>query len=111
MSESHELQIQRHKTLSDWRSQEKSALELLKIVGDLRFDQGVELVLFRRDIYDSRPSEVLHHHKLATDYISRPVSISTTLKIASEIQSKTNLMFLNSSINAWRKWLGIPAKR
>lgn len=91
MSESHELQIQRHKTLSDWRLQEKLALKLLKIVGDLRFDQGVELVLFRRDIYDARPSEVLHHHKIATDYISRPISIETTLSIATEIHNKTNL--------------------
>jgi len=91
MSQTKELQTKRDNELSDWRKQEQSALELLKIVGDLRFDKGIELVLFRRDIYDSRPSEVLHDHKIARNYIDQDISISTTLAIAREIRSRKDL--------------------
>ncbi len=91
MSEVHELQTQRDHTLSDWRKKEKSALKLLKIVGDLRFDKGIELVLFRRDIYDSRPSEVLHDHKIARNYIDQDISIETTLEIAKHIYDRHDL--------------------
>ncbi|NBC24934.1 MAG: glyceraldehyde-3-phosphate dehydrogenase, partial [Bacteroidetes bacterium] len=91
MAEIHEMQTQRDHTLSDWRKQEKAALELLKIVGDLRFDKGIELVLFRKDIYDSRPSEVLHDHKIARNYIDHDVSIDTTLNIARDIFNREGL--------------------
>lgn len=91
MSEVHELQTRRDQTLSEWRKQEKSALELLKIVGDLRFDKGVELVLFRRDIYDSRPSEVLHDHKIARNYIDKDISIETSLAIAKQLNDRPDL--------------------
>ena len=37
--------------LQEWREKEKKALELSKIVGELRFDRSIELVLFRRDLY------------------------------------------------------------
>jgi len=91
MSHVKELQAQKDHTFSDWRKQEKSALELLKIVGDLRFEKGVELVLFRRDIYDSRPSEVLHDHKIARNYINRDISVHTTLAIARRISNRRDL--------------------
>ena len=37
--------------LKDWREKEKSALELSKLVGDLRFDRSIELVIFRKDLH------------------------------------------------------------
>lgn len=49
--------------LDQWRVLEIKALELLKIVGELRFNKSIELVLFRRDIYDSRPSGLIQLHK------------------------------------------------
>lgn len=91
MNQTKELQTKRNNELSDWRKKEQSALELLKIVGDLRFDNGIELVLFRRDIYDSRPSEVLHDHKIARNYIDRDISIYTTLAIARKISDRKDL--------------------
>ena len=48
--------------LQEWREKEKKALELSKVVGELRFDRSIELVLFRRDLYDVRPSEIIHYH-------------------------------------------------
>ena len=37
-------------SLQTWRTDEMMALELLRIVGELRFDRGVEIVFFRSDI-------------------------------------------------------------
>ena len=52
--------------LQNWRKKEKLALELLRKAGELRFDRSVELVLFRKDVYDTRPSQLLNEHQTAT---------------------------------------------
>lgn len=85
-------QQKRESALQDWRKKEKKALKLLKIVGDLRFDRGIELVIFRQDIYDARPSEVLNHLKIGKNYIDEPIEIDQTLKIAQEIEQYDDLV-------------------
>jgi len=72
-------------TLSDWRETEKTALELLQIVGELRFDHSVDLILFRRKIYDSRPSEVINNHLYGKNYVKQPISVYTSLELAKGI--------------------------
>lgn len=69
-------------TLESWREKEKKALELLRITGELRFDRSVELVFFRKDIYDSRPSELLNLHLEGSTYAQGPVQIDTSLALA-----------------------------
>ena len=49
-------------TLKDWRHQQKLALELISVSGDLIFNKSIELLMFRRDIYDSTPSKVINDH-------------------------------------------------
>ena len=78
-------------SLREWHEKEKTALELLQIVGDLRFDRSVELLLFRRDIYDARPSEVLNIHKYSTNYTSETVPAEVTLKLAKVIHKLDEL--------------------
>ena len=85
------LRSQTDESLKDWRIKEKSALELLQIVGDLRFDKSVELVLFRRPIYDARPSEVINNLGHAISYISGPITISDCLNIAKAIDQVENI--------------------
>ncbi len=77
--------------LKDWREKEKKALELLRIVGDLRFDKSIELSLFRQSIYDARPSEVLNDHLFAKNYVKQPISIDHTLQLALAIQQLESL--------------------
>lgn len=77
--------------LSDWREKEKTALELLQIVGELRFDRSIELVFFRRDIYDTRPSELIDIHSVGKNYIDQPIVIDTSLSIARAIAGMTLL--------------------
>ena len=78
-------------SLGDWRKKEKKALELLKLVGELRFDKSIDLLLFRRDIYDARPSEVLNIHKFANNYIDKEVSIEITLPLTQAITQLKNV--------------------
>ena len=68
--------------MARWRENEKTALDLLQVAGELRFDRGIDLTLFRRPIYDTRPSEVLRAHERAADYSKRVVDIDLTLSIA-----------------------------
>lgn len=79
-------------SLRNWRGKEKTALELLQIVGELRFDRSVELVLFRRNIYDARPSEVINIHKFATNYIDQMVPVQVTLQLAQAIAKRDHII-------------------
>lgn len=78
-----ENQFETH--LSTWREDEKAALELLKIVGELRFDSGVEIILFRRNIYDARPTEVINDHLFAKNYAQQPINVQMSLEIVKAI--------------------------
>ena len=62
MSDPTKIQNEINQTLENWREKEKKALSLLKLVGDLRFDKSVELVFYRQDVYDIRPSELIQLH-------------------------------------------------
>lgn len=79
------LRNQTDEALSNWHIKEKSALELLQIVGELRFDKSIELLIFRRPIYDSRPSEVINNLQHAKNYIDQEISIGDCLEIAKTI--------------------------
>ena len=78
-------------SLHQWREKEKTALELLRVVGELRFDHSIELVLFRRDIYDCRPSEVINHHRYASNYVGKPLSVAVSLELARAIARLADL--------------------
>ncbi|MCB9032995.1 MAG: glyceraldehyde-3-phosphate dehydrogenase [Chitinophagales bacterium] len=70
---------------TNWVSNEKKAIQLLQIAGELWLEQNVELVIFRRTLVDSRTSEVLNNHEYASKYIKSPVTVDTTLCIAEAI--------------------------
>ncbi len=85
------IRDQNDSALRSWREKEKTALELLQIVGELRFDRSVELIIFHRAIYDCRPSELLNHHLFAKNYVNKPISIDTSLSLAHAIANIENL--------------------
>ncbi len=81
------LKTRNEATLNQWHEQEKIALELLRIVGELRFDSSVELLLFRKDIYDTRPSELINHHLVGKHYSTHPIDVALSLQLAKAIAS------------------------
>ena len=71
--------------LGKWHQEEKEALDLLQIIGELRFDKNVDLVFFRHDLYDCRPSEVLNLHLEARNYTKHPIPVHISLSMAHSI--------------------------
>ncbi len=86
-----------NQTLKHWREQEKLAIEIIKIVGQLRFDKSIEVVLFRRDIYDAKPSKVISDHEFAANYVHKPISVQNTLELLQVISKIEN--FIPSKID------------
>lgn len=73
-----------------WIEKEKKAIELINVVGQLWFDRSIELVLFRKPLFDVGSSEILSHHQYAKDVSGKDISIYETLELAVTI-SKCNL--------------------
>ena len=74
----------------NWIEKEKKAIELINIVGQLWFDRSVELVLFRKPLFDVGSSEILAHHQYAKEVSGKDISVYTTLELAATI-AKCNL--------------------
>lgn len=85
------IRDQNDSALKEWRELEKKALKLLKIVGELRFDKSVELIIFHQSIYDCRPSEVINHHLLAKNYVQQSISVEDSLSLAQAIAALDHL--------------------
>jgi len=75
---------------SSWIDKEKKAIELINVVGKLWFDRSIELVLFRKPLFDIGSSEILAHHHYARQLINKNISIYETLAISQAI-AKSNL--------------------
>ncbi|HYK76704.1 MAG TPA: glyceraldehyde-3-phosphate dehydrogenase [Daejeonella sp.] len=73
-----------------WIEKEKKAIELINIVGKLWFDRSIELVLFRKPLFDVGSSEILAHHQYARQITNKEISIYETLALAQAI-AKTNM--------------------
>ncbi|RAJ22148.1 glyceraldehyde-3-phosphate dehydrogenase [Pedobacter cryoconitis] len=74
----------------NWIEKEKKAVELLNVVGQLWFDRSIELVLFRKPLFDVGSSEILAHHQYAKEISGQDINIYETLELANEI-AKCNL--------------------
>ena len=85
------IREQTEASLQQWRENEKMALDLLRIVGELRFDKSIELLLFRKDIYDVRPSQLIHDHEVAKNYTQQNVNLGLTLPLAKAIADLNNM--------------------
>lgn len=69
----------------NWIEKEKKALELIKCVGHLWFDRSIELVLFRKPLFDVGSSEILAYHQYAKEISGKDISIYETLELANTI--------------------------
>ena len=69
----------------DWIEQEKTAVELMKIVGKLWFDHSTELLLFRLPLFDVSGSEILASHEQAKKVSGKEISINLSYELAKAI--------------------------
>lgn len=69
----------------NWIEKEKKAVQLLQIVGQLWFDRSIELVLFRKPLFDVGSSEILAFHQYAKEISGLDINVYETLELAREI--------------------------
>ena len=73
------------KELKSHIEKERAAVKLQSKVGELLYDKGVELVLFRQHLLDSTISEVLNFHDYAEKVVNKPIDVFTTSELAEVI--------------------------
>lgn len=64
---------------------ERAAVKLSAHVGELLYDKGIELVLFRNHLTDITISEILNLHEYAKNVVKKPIDIETSASLAEEI--------------------------
>lgn len=64
---------------------ERAAVSLSSKVGELLYDKGIELVLFRNHLLDITISEILNLHEYSKTVVNKPVDVFTTSDIALEL--------------------------
>lgn len=65
----------------------KSAVEFVKIVNDLWYDDAIELVIFRNQLIDKNVNEILRLHDYASAFVNKPISIFDAVEVAKAIQN------------------------
>ncbi|MBM3429926.1 MAG: glyceraldehyde-3-phosphate dehydrogenase [Bacteroidetes bacterium] len=75
------------KELKSHIERERAAVKLQSKVGELLYDKGVELVLFRHHLTDVTISEILNLHEYAGKVVNKPIDVFTTSELAEEILS------------------------
>ncbi|HWB64455.1 MAG TPA: glyceraldehyde-3-phosphate dehydrogenase [Chitinophagales bacterium] len=76
--------------LNEWIGNEKLALELLNIGSNLQLEKSVELVLFRRKLFDKKISSIIHDHSYVHKFAELPITLEITTSLARAV-SKLNL--------------------
>ena len=64
---------------------ERAAVKLASKTGQLLYDKGIELVLFRNHLIDTTTSEILNLHEYAEKVVNNPIDIYTTSDLAEEL--------------------------
>ncbi|MDX2362842.1 MAG: glyceraldehyde-3-phosphate dehydrogenase [Crocinitomicaceae bacterium] len=80
-----ETAIDYEKELKSHIEQERAAVKLSSMVGELLYDKGIELVFFRNHLTDVTVAEVLKLHVYSKKVVNRPVDIFTSVELAGEI--------------------------
>ncbi|TNE96998.1 MAG: glyceraldehyde-3-phosphate dehydrogenase, partial [Bacteroidetes bacterium] len=73
------------KELTSHIERERAAVKLSSKVGELLYDKGVELVLFRNHLIDVTISEILNLHEYSKNVVNKPIDIFSTSSLAEEL--------------------------
>ncbi|HLV43157.1 MAG TPA: glyceraldehyde-3-phosphate dehydrogenase [Brumimicrobium sp.] len=66
---------------------ERAAVKLASKTGQLLYDQGVELVLFRNHLVSLTVSEIMNLHEYSRTVVQKPIDVSTTSSLAEALLS------------------------
>lgn len=65
--------------------QERAAIKLSSVVGELLYDKGIELVFFRNHLTDVTVAQMLKLHVYSKRVVNKPVDIFTSAELAEEL--------------------------
>jgi glyceraldehyde 3-phosphate dehydrogenase len=97
--------------LDSWITQERAAIELMGIVGRLRFDRSIELIIFHKPLHDVGVSEVLNHHDYARNIVEKPFTVFDSLEVARGIEGMDLAPARMDLGKLTHEWLAAKAKR
>ena len=80
-----EASVGYEKELQNYVNNERAAVKLANYVGELLYDKGIELVLFRNHLLDTTNSEIINLHDYAEKVVGKKIFITTTAALAEEI--------------------------
>jgi glyceraldehyde 3-phosphate dehydrogenase len=80
-----ESAVSYEKELNSHVERERAAVKLASKVGQLLYDKGIELVLFRNHLLDTTISEILNLHKYSRNVVNKPIDVFTTSELAEEL--------------------------
>ncbi|MES2799716.1 MAG: glyceraldehyde-3-phosphate dehydrogenase [Bacteroidota bacterium] len=80
-----EAEVGYEKELKSHVEKERAAVKLGSHVGELLYDKGIELVLFRNHLLDTTISEILNLHEYARKVVQKPIDVFTTSELAAEM--------------------------
>lgn len=75
------------KELAFQADRRRAAVQFIKIVSDLWYDQSIELVLFRNQLIEKNVSDILNLHEYAGEFVQKPISIFDSVEIAHAIKT------------------------
>ncbi|MBL0310870.1 MAG: glyceraldehyde-3-phosphate dehydrogenase [Bacteroidetes bacterium] len=99
------MAVNYEKELSEWINNEKLALDLLNAGSHLQLEKSVEIVLFRRKLFDKKISSIINDHDYAQNFAGVPVTLEITTGLA---QAMTKMKLAPSRIDLGRlahEWL------
>lgn len=73
------------KELKSHVERERAAVKLSNKIGELMYEKGIELVLFRNHLTDVTISEILNLHEYARNVVNKPIDVFTSSELAEEI--------------------------
>lgn len=82
-----ESEIGYEKELKDYVENERGAVRLAHMVGELLYSKGIELVLFRNHLLDITNSEIINLHNYAENTVGKKIYMSTTVALAEEMHN------------------------
>lgn len=71
--------------LQNYLDHERAAVQLSRYVGELMYEKGIELVLFRNHLTNITLSEIINLHDYSEKVVGKKIYISTTASLAKEI--------------------------
>ena len=83
---------------------ERAAVKLQSKVGELLYEKGIELVLFRNHLIDTTISEIINLHEYSKKVVNEPIDVFTTAELAScllELDLAPAKMDIGKLANEW----------